>query len=165
MYKTIFQHQAERGIGIVKIEKFEEEKHPRDKGGKFSSGGGESGKGKEDKPESGKTYQLTGAPGEATIHSGASWKESEVKDKPQESITVTHDISGMTSKELKNLIPAGSYRGVKEGQKTVIRDGTNTRTFVWRGGKPILEDKPESRSSYRSYVEGKDNTGRPSGAV
>ncbi len=57
------------------VSKFEEEKHPRGKGGKFTSGEGQGGK--EDKPESGKTYQLTGAPGEATIHSGASWKESE----------------------------------------------------------------------------------------
>jgi hypothetical protein len=34
---------------------------------------------KEDKPKAGKTYQLTGKPGEKTIENGNTWKESEVK--------------------------------------------------------------------------------------
>ena len=33
-----------------------------------------------DKPEAGKTYQLTGKPGEKTIENGNTWKESEVNE-------------------------------------------------------------------------------------
>jgi len=32
------------------------------------------------KPEAGKTYQLTGKPGEKTIENGNTWKESEVNE-------------------------------------------------------------------------------------
>ena len=35
---------------------------------------------KEDKPEAGKTYALTGAPGAPCIANGYSWKDSVVKD-------------------------------------------------------------------------------------
>lgn len=35
---------------------------------------------KNDKPEDGKTYQLTGSPDDASIERGDSWKQSEVKD-------------------------------------------------------------------------------------
>jgi len=35
---------------------------------------------KEDKPEDGKVYSLTGAKGTACIANGNTWKESEVKD-------------------------------------------------------------------------------------
>tara|TARA_Y100000289_G_scaffold49644_1_gene50328 strand:- start:472 stop:660 length:189 start_codon:yes stop_codon:yes gene_type:complete len=35
---------------------------------------------KEDKPEEGKVYALTGAPGARCIANGNTWKESEVKD-------------------------------------------------------------------------------------
>ena len=34
---------------------------------------------KKDLPKAGKTYQLTGKPGEKTIENGNTWKESEVK--------------------------------------------------------------------------------------
>ena len=34
----------------------------------------------EDKPEAGKIYALTGAPGSRCIANGNTWKESEVKD-------------------------------------------------------------------------------------
>jgi len=148
MYKTIFQHQAERGIGIVKIEKFEEGKHPRGKDGKFTSGGGQ---GKEDKPEQGKQYALTGGTGEPSILAGNTWAESEVKSS-REAITTTQDISNLNPTELKDMIPAGSYRGKKDGDKTVIRDGTNTRTFVWQGGKPVLEGK-----GYKEMTGGSGN--------
>ena len=33
-----------------------------------------------DEPTAGKTYQLTGKPGEKTIENGNTWKESEVTD-------------------------------------------------------------------------------------
>ena len=33
-----------------------------------------------DKPKAGKTYQLTGKPGEKTIENGNTWKESEVNE-------------------------------------------------------------------------------------
>ena len=35
---------------------------------------------KEDKPEEGKVYALTGGPGARCIANGNTWKESEVKD-------------------------------------------------------------------------------------
>ena len=35
---------------------------------------------KEDKPEEGKVYALTGAPGARCIANGNTWKESEVED-------------------------------------------------------------------------------------
>ena len=57
-----------------------------------------------------------------------------------EEITTTRDIGEMSVKELLNMIPSGSYRGVKDGDITVIRDGTHTRTFVWEKGQPILKE-------------------------
>lgn len=71
----------------VDIEQHEFLKMVNAAGRKLSKGGAGSGrypKGSgEDKPESGKTYALTGAPGEANIAAGNTWKESEVKAKEE----------------------------------------------------------------------------------
>ena len=40
---------------------------------------------KKDKPEAGKIYSLTGAPGVACIANGNTWAESEYKEKPKKS--------------------------------------------------------------------------------
>ncbi len=40
---------------------------------------------KKDKPEPGKIYSLTGAPGVACIANGNTWAESEYKEKPKKS--------------------------------------------------------------------------------
>ena len=40
---------------------------------------------KKDKPQPGKVYSLTGAPGVACIANGNTWAESEYKEKPKKS--------------------------------------------------------------------------------
>ena len=57
----------------------------------------------------------------------------------QETITVMDDISEMNDSELIKLIPAGSFRGRKDGEITEIRDGTYTKVIEWRGGRPYLK--------------------------
>jgi len=46
---------------------------------------------KQDKPEAGKIYSLTGAPGTNCIANGNSWAESEFIENEQITVTVIHD--------------------------------------------------------------------------
>jgi len=54
-----------------------------------------------DKPEPGKIYSLTGAPGTNCIANGNTWADSQVIEK-----TKTNPLDSMTNKEIKELMKA-----------------------------------------------------------
>ena len=54
---------------------------------------------KKDKPEAGKIYSLTGAPGVACIANGNTWADSEYKEK-----TKTNPLDTMTEKEIQEAM-------------------------------------------------------------
>lgn len=54
-----------------------------------------------------------------------------------ETITTTRNLDGFSDEELIKLIPPEPYLYVKDGDVTIIRDGTHTIQFIWRKGKPV----------------------------
>ena len=56
-------------------------------------------KSKQDKPQAGKIYSLTGAPGTNCIANGNSWADSEFKETKK-----TNPLDSMTEKEIKEAM-------------------------------------------------------------
>jgi len=76
-------------------------------------------------------------------------KKEKLEKKSSEMISTTRDLSEMSDEEIKEIIPAGSYRGVKDGDLTIIRDGTRRIIFEWQNGQPIQIEKETVRSDVK----------------
>lgn len=74
-----------------------------------------------------------------------------------EEILTTRPIDRhLSNKEIiKRYIPAGSYLGKKDGDTTIVRDGTYKRKFVWKNGIPVIDkaDKNYYKWSKEEWFE------------
>ena len=127
---------------------YQEEQHPRDEGGKWTSGGGKEDKGK---PEPGKQYALTGGTGEPNIAAGNTWKESEVN--PGKIAEVKEIKTGDNIKYTEKHGPyAFSYKMQVVGKPKATPEGISAKVkFTWM--HPQMKDSgitlDEGAKSYK----------------